>query len=176
MRRVLLVVILLVGAVTVPAAPAAAPEWCPDRMIQGNHHLSSFAVNPPYVAAELGWTGASNALLRARTSGNSLGPWERFQFVCAQGPDIYGIKSVANGRFVSAELGWSGSDYGLLRARATSIGPWERFRIPNTAATSIRSMANGRWVSAEAGWSGSRRGLLRARATAVGPWEVYTVW
>jgi hypothetical protein len=33
----------------------------------------------------------------------------------------------ANGLYVSAEIGYTGSYYGMLRARATSIGPWEIF-------------------------------------------------
>jgi hypothetical protein len=37
------------------------------------------------------------------------------------------ITSLANGRIVSAELGYGGGDNGMLRARATAIGPWEQF-------------------------------------------------
>jgi hypothetical protein len=32
---------------------------------------------------------------------------------------------------VSAELGYGGSSYAELRARACSIGPWEQYTIPN---------------------------------------------
>ncbi|MEV6487598.1 hypothetical protein AB0M20_03010 [Actinoplanes sp. NPDC051633] len=79
----------------------------------------------------------------------------------------------ANRRWVSAEIGYAGSDNGMLRARATAIGPYERFEICYATATrfSIRSWANGRWVSAELGYTGSRYGMLRARATSIGPWE-----
>lgn len=36
--------------------------------------------------------------------------------------------SVANSRYTSAELGYTGSYYGMLRARSTSAGTWEKFR------------------------------------------------
>jgi hypothetical protein len=176
MRRVLLVVAVVLAATGVTAAPAYAPTWCPSVMTEGQHWISALSANPNYVSAELGWTGNSYGRLRARTDGNHLGPWELFQLICVQGPDVYAIRSVANGRYVSAELGWTGSSYGLLRARATTIGPWERFRIPATALTTIRSTANGRYVTAEVGWTGSSYGSLRARATAVGDWEYFVVW
>jgi hypothetical protein len=87
------------------------------------------------------------------------------------------IYSEANHRYVSAELGYTGADYGMLRARASSVGPWERFEIcySSVALThfSFRSLANGRWVSAELGYTGSRYAMLRARATSIGPWEKF---
>jgi hypothetical protein len=95
----------------------------------------------------------------------------------AQAVDCHDIAlySEANHRYVSAELGYTGSDYGMLRARATSIGPWERFEICYASASnfnfSLRSLANGRWVSAELGYTGSRYAMLRARAGSIGPWE-----
>src|SRR5260370_38014898 len=39
------------------------------------------------------------------------------------------ILSAANARWVSAELGYTGGNYAMLRARATSIGPWERYAL-----------------------------------------------
>ncbi|WP_143229491.1 fascin domain-containing protein [Actinophytocola xanthii] len=85
------------------------------------------------------------------------------------------IRSLANGRLVSAELGWGGNDYGLLRARATALGAWEWFRVCfNGSNSTIRSLANNRYVSAEIGWGGNDYGLLRARATAVGAWERFS--
>jgi hypothetical protein len=87
------------------------------------------------------------------------------------------LYSEANHRYVSAELGYSGSDYAMLRARATSIGPWERFEICYTTTYgthfSFRSLANGLWVSAELGYGGSLYGMLRARAGSIGSWEKF---
>ncbi|MBA2729130.1 MAG: hypothetical protein H0U48_00005 [Euzebyaceae bacterium] len=39
------------------------------------------------------------------------------------------ILALGNGRYVSAELDYTGNGYGMLRARATGIGGWERFII-----------------------------------------------
>lgn len=44
------------------------------------------------------------------------------------GSGTIALRSCANGRFVSTELGYSGSSYGMLRARATAIGPWEEYK------------------------------------------------
>ena len=41
------------------------------------------------------------------------------------------IQSDANNLYVSAELGYTGGNYGMLRARATSIGPWEQYVTAN---------------------------------------------
>ncbi|MBO3741559.1 fascin domain-containing protein [Actinoplanes flavus] len=86
------------------------------------------------------------------------------------------IRSVANGRYVSAEIGWDGPYYGALRARATSVGPWERFTVCRDAGsgvTRIRAQANNDFVSAELDYAGARYGLLRAQAETVGGWERY---
>ncbi|MEV6487597.1 hypothetical protein AB0M20_03005 [Actinoplanes sp. NPDC051633] len=84
----------------------------------------------------------------------------------------------ANRRWVSAEIGYAGSDNGMLRARATAIGPYERFEICYLSTDnynfSLRSLANNRWVSAELGYTGSRYAMLRARATSIGPWEKFS--
>ncbi|GDY32848.1 fascin domain-containing protein [Gandjariella thermophila] len=97
------------------------------------------------------------------------------QVVCSN--NVY-ITSRANGRIVSAELGYSGNNYAMLRARATAVGPWERYTIctdTRSGLSSIASQANRRIVSAELGYSGGDYAMLRARATAVGPWELYRI-
>ncbi|HXA60500.1 MAG TPA: hypothetical protein VNW94_15180, partial [Streptosporangiaceae bacterium] len=72
----------------------------------------------------------------------------------------------ANGLYVTAELGsgYTGADYGMLRARATSVGPWERFEecplVPYTIT--LRSEANGLYVTAELGYTGTENGMLVA--------------
>ncbi|WP_283136608.1 fascin domain-containing protein [Rhizohabitans arisaemae] len=89
-------------------------------------------------------------------------------------PDI-ALTSLANGRFVSAELGYTGADEGMLRARAGQKGTWERFTICFDGVNStIRSQANGRYVSAELSYGGADNGMLRARATVVGSWERFS--
>lgn len=168
MRRILLTVVLLVSFLGLTATPAYAPEWCPAHMISSNLRIGS----DRYVAAELSRTGDGYGQLRARTPANNVGPWEVFRLVCVQGPDVYAIRSVANGRHVSAEISWTGNRYGLLRARATTIGPWEQFRIPNSGLIkTIYSLANNRYVTAELSWTGDAYASLRARATSAGTWE-----
>ncbi|WP_147426578.1 fascin domain-containing protein [Trinickia fusca] len=87
------------------------------------------------------------------------------------------ITSIANSDFVSAELGYAGDEYAMLRARATVEGPWEKYtvcNVPTGGYWTIQSEANGLYVSAELGDAGAQYGMLRARATVVGPWEKYT--
>jgi hypothetical protein len=168
MRRILLIVALVVSVLGVTATPAAAPEWCPASMTSRNVRFGS----ERYVAAELSRTGDGYGQLRARTPANNVGPWEVFRLVCVHGPNVYAIRSVANGRYVTAEISWTGNRNGLLRARATSIGPWEQFRIPNgVSIVTLFSLANSRYVTVENGWTGDSYASLRARATAVGTWE-----
>ncbi|GAA4966820.1 fascin domain-containing protein [Actinoplanes utahensis] len=86
------------------------------------------------------------------------------------------IRSTANGRYVTTEIGWDGGDHGSLRARSTTAGPWERFTVcrdPESGVTRIRAQANGDFVSAELDNAGARYGLLRAQADKVGGWERY---
>lgn len=86
------------------------------------------------------------------------------------------ITSVANNLYVSAEVGWAGTRYGTLRARAVRADLWERYQLCYFAGTyALKSLANGRYVSAEFGWSGDAFGTLRARATEVAAWERFYI-
>jgi hypothetical protein len=88
------------------------------------------------------------------------------------------IHSLANNLFVSAELGYSGGNSAMLRARASVVGPWELYQLCNFVNTTtwfIVSQANGLAVSAELGYSGGNYGMLRARASVIGPWEQFAV-
>ena len=90
-------------------------------------------------------------------------------------PSATSIRSVANSRFLSAELSYSGASYGMLRARSTSVGGWEQFRFVgdcgSSAGCAIQSVASGLYVSAELNYSGAWNGVLRARSSSVGTWE-----
>ncbi len=80
-----------------------------------------------------------------------------------------------NEKIVSAELGWSGSRNGALRARADEWGPWEKFTLCiNDAYATLKSNANGKYVSVEMNAAEPYKYMLRARATKVGPWEKFT--
>jgi putative metal-binding protein len=90
------------------------------------------AHNGRYVTAELGRSGDDNALLRARAT--VIAEWERFTFeqTAQTGDFVRGaIKSAANGRFVTAELGYPEDNlrWGMLRARATVKDRWEQFEL-----------------------------------------------
>lgn len=89
------------------------------------------------------------------------------------------FQSYQNSKFVSTELGYSGGNYAMLRARASQLGPWEQYTVcvdDSTSLMTIQSQANGLFVSAELGYSGSSYAMLRARASSVGPWEQYFLY
>jgi len=89
------------------------------------------------------------------------------------------IRSIANGRYVSAELGYTGSNYAMLRARASSQGTWETysaFHYNSDNQIGFYSTANFYWVSTEIGYTGSNYAMLRARQSgARGLWEDYNL-
>jgi hypothetical protein len=135
---------------------------------------SAASGNGDFVSAELGYTGTSYGMLRARAT--TQGSWEMWTEVVLPNGNV-AFRSNANGLYVSAELGNTGSTYGELRARASVIGPWENFQPvfgSDGTTYSIRSVANGLYVSAELGYTGSNYAMLRARASSVGPWEQFT--
>ena len=107
------------------------------------------------------WTGLPSEKYRV----SSDGPW------CS----LTSIKSVANGRFVTADIGAAGAHYGKLRAAASAASSWERFTFvgdcSSSAGCGIRAGANGRYVSAEVNYTGGGIGMLRARATSMQGWE-----
>lgn len=92
--------------------------------------------------------------------------------------DQESILSAANNLWVSAELGYGGANYAMLRARASVIGPWEQFALCYDYTAGfwyIVSDANSNAVSTELGYGGGSNGMLRARASVVGPWEQYVL-
>lgn len=139
--------------------------------------------NGDFVAAEFGSAVGSEfyGMLRARST--SPGIWESFD-ECrdpVSGRTILYSNAIGTpwyDRAVSAELGYPGIYYGMLRARATAVGPWETFYTPRGPCsgfcnTTFYSSANQRFVSAELGYTGAYYGMLRARATTVGLWEEF---
>jgi hypothetical protein len=141
-------------------------------------HTSSVAAHQPGRRASLRavkrFTQFAVALLMA-SAGVAVTPSSAHAAACG---NVY-IDNAANGLTVSAELGYSGSRYGELRARATTLGPWEKFTLcyvgSSTTVFTLRSQANGLYVSNEEGYGGDYRYMLRARATSVGPWEEFTM-
>jgi hypothetical protein len=86
------------------------------------------------------------------------------------------LYNVGLGRYVSAELDYSGSSYAMLRARATAVGPYERFNYcwDSAGFAAFQSRANGKWVAAEMDNVGSSYAMLRARSNSIGNWEKFT--
>jgi hypothetical protein len=153
----------VVGVVAGTARPAHAVS-CYDGWLRSD-------ANGRYVSTELNYTGVDKYMLRARRTG-SPGAWEQYEFCWGinNNPAQVAIRSKANFRWVSAELGYGGGRYGMLRARATSIGPWETFN----AGYGLRNITNWRWVTAELGYGGGLYGMLRARGDHYGPWEHFS--
>jgi hypothetical protein len=89
---------------------------------------------------------------------------------------VHSLSFTANGRYVSAEMAYTGDNSAMLRARATAIGPWERYALFHNRRTgryALFSKANLRFVSTELGYTGGSYAMLRARATAIGPSEQF---
>jgi hypothetical protein len=169
---------LVAMAIIALGSPAVAEEAAPAPVCNINSLIMPLADNH-YVSAELGYGGALYGMLRSRAA--TPGPWENFK-ICYRyegATKVVYILNERNLRYVSAELGYTGVDHGMLRARATDVGPWEKFTIarwgPNPKMYTIQSQRNGRYVSVELGYGGVRHGMLRARATAIGPWEKFLI-
>jgi hypothetical protein len=173
LRLMLGALIVTTGAVAVGAPNANAATSCFEATL--NHPHTGFG----YVAAEVGVNGPydwDNLLgtLRAR-SGSQIGPWEKFE-VCrvtdASGFRLYDtIRSKRNSMYVSAELDYTGSMYGLLRARAGGVGTWQQFqfeRLPDPCgcAFAIKLPRNGRYVEVREGTGGLLEKALFATRSA----------
>jgi hypothetical protein len=150
----------------------------PDLIVCSDPVMIRSAANNLYVSAELGYTGASYAMLRARAA--AVGPWEQWYVCRDEANENTFMQSDATDLVVSAELGYTGANYGMLRARASDVGPWETFYTPSDpgspgpTTTYFYSAANDSYVSAELGYTGASYAMLRARATAFGPWETFS--
>lgn len=79
---------------------------------------------------------------------------------------------VANSLFVSAELGYTGSGYAMMRARSSSLGSWEswtKVSLPG-GLIALRNNANSKYASADPGTS-----ELHASAAQIGENEVFSM-
>ncbi len=131
-----------------------------------------------------GYKSAYQNLLNQQAANRAAGKAVTANTVTAANePDECGaagyIKSTYNGLYVSAEFGYTGNNYAMLRARSSTVGSWELFHFcwfPRTGTYSIISNVNKLWTSAELGYGGNQYGMLRARSGTVGPWERYRVW
>ncbi|MGH9278701.1 MAG: glycoside hydrolase family 30 beta sandwich domain-containing protein, partial [Acidimicrobiales bacterium] len=114
--------------------------------------------------------GMSNA----EAAGLALGP--TMPMCSSPSYRIVSIRSNANGRTVSAEFGYGGNDYAMLRARNNGVGgAWETFRLIGdcNSGCGIQSAHTRQFVAAEAGYQGYAWGEMRARSGGIGGWETF---
>ncbi|UTR81819.1 endonuclease/exonuclease/phosphatase family protein [Streptomyces cavourensis] len=104
---------------------------------KGSHAALRSEANGLYVSAEFHDSGSHMGMLRARQSG-AIGNWERFELVPRGDDGWYALKynftegGKSQDYYVSAEVNSTGSDEGLLRARASAEnapGSWELFQL-----------------------------------------------
>jgi hypothetical protein len=88
----------------------------------------------------------------------------------------YTFLSLANSRYVSVELGYTGIRQNMLRARATVPRAWELFFLCfDDTYDYILSVGADRFVSVEVGYTGPYYAMLRARATVPDLWERFVI-
>ncbi|MEW2069592.1 hypothetical protein [Streptomyces sp. NPDC007346] len=98
----------------------------------------------------------------------------------AHEPELIGLQSARNGKFVAAELNYAAPNTGALRARSSFItGGWEGFAFEwdeNSDTYALRNLANNRYVAVEKNFTGTSQNVLRTRSTAVGGWEKFVLY
>src|SRR4029450_6873172 len=84
--------------------------------------------------------------------------------------------SPSNKFWATAEMGYGGTDYAMMRSRSNIHGVWQSFTLVDSGdgAIAIKSNYNGRYLSAETSYTGGDYGMLRARATAIGGTEKFS--
>ncbi|GGK28636.1 hypothetical protein GCM10010124_21670 [Pilimelia terevasa] len=189
MKRTIVTAAVVLGSLALPAVAEAAPtapsgnvaRQLSDAARAGRADCgrsSLFRTQPDgrtvYASNEMDYTGALANLVRLRAPAD--GPWEELD-ICAHldgGSTYLTFQSIANDKYLSAELGATGIDYGMVRARGERIGPWEKFDIDcdgDEGPCYLKSLANNRYLSVEEGHSGTRKNMLRARSATKGEWE-----
>ena len=147
---------------------------------------STFLVLPIFIniAHAVEYLGGQTIDLRSSNGGNfvsarleqggnlvsiatSVQDWEEFDVVDA-GSGWFALKSHANGKFVTANIGLP---YAPLQAAASTIQQWEMFQIVDAGGGNIalKSRANNLYVStrSDAGMA------VRAQAGTIQAWETY---
>lgn len=101
--------------------------------------------------------------------------------LCNGGANHYTIwTSLAANKYVTAEFGYGGNLWGMVRAANDYAGAWETWTICSwwegaTKVSFIKNEHNDRYVSAELKYTGADQGMLRARATSVNAWEKFRI-
>ncbi|WNM41967.1 S8 family serine peptidase [Micromonospora halotolerans] len=148
------------GAKPLIARSASIGAWETFQIVDNTDGTISLkaTINGRYVTAP----STTSPLIASKTT---IGTAEKFDFD-APAP-VVGIKSLANGKFVTAESAGAKP----LIARSASVGAWEKFEIVSAGDgyIGIRSLANNMFVVAE---SAGAKPLI-ARSAAIGPWETF---
>ncbi|MCW2143644.1 hypothetical protein BXY51_008241 [Actinoplanes cyaneus] len=171
------------NSTTVPAG-APAPNY--PRLADSRDscaYVSIRARSGRWLADEVGGGGALEGRLRAR-SGSIDGPWEMMWLCWNAGTGTYYLAAQRNYHDtllnVAAEMGSSGSEQGVLRARtdpSMPINTWELFHIGSHDGWTTFRQWEGPYVASEEDWTGSDQFTLRARTTAaLGTWEQFAVY
>lgn len=160
-RRLLVLLVALAAALVVPAAPASAAP------------APAAAAPAAATAPDRPLTAAAGGAVKALKQRAAAAPG--IQALLCQRTYFWFFTRIGGSAIVSAELGYTGGNYGQLRARAGTVGPWEWFDVCYDEAGDWFAIKgpNGRWVSVEMGYVNGSYAMLRARATAVGPWEKF---
>ncbi|GHJ57182.1 hypothetical protein Nm8I071_64890 [Nonomuraea sp. TT08I-71] len=150
------------GAKPLIARAAAIGAWEKFQIVDNTDGTISLkaAINGRYVTAP----STTSPLIASKTA---IGTAEKFDFDAAA--PVVGIKSLANGKFVTAE---SAGSLPLI-ARSATVGAWEKFEIVNVGdgygSIGLKALVNGKFVAAE---SAGAKPLI-ARSTSIGPWETF---
>ncbi|MGC4894270.1 S8 family serine peptidase [Micromonospora sp. DT31] len=148
------------GAKPLIARSAAIGAWEKFQVIDNTDGTISLkaVVNGRYVTAP----STTSPLIASKTS---IGNAEKFDFD-ASAP-VVGIKSLANGKFVTAENGGTKP----LIARSATVGAWEKYELVNVGdgygTFGLKALVNGKFVTAD---SAGAKPLI-ARGASIGAWE-----
>jgi hypothetical protein len=106
-------------------------------------------------------------------SGSETGTWQAIphrDFNCS-------FRARVNHKYVTAQVKFTGSLAGVLRAQASTIGPAEKFVCHAIGVNlyAIKSRANGKYATAAVKAKGALQGVLRAQASSISARERYTL-
>lgn len=172
---VLGVVAVVFGAVLVASQGQAAPLR-PDAVLQPHGCGTVDLVNAwtgLAVSVELGSDATFPGELRARAT--KIGPWEKFTY-CIDDNNVFTLKSLANGEYVSCEENFDPPYQYLLRARASTVGSWEKYVRYSNGDTFGFTGSPSYWVTGDLNFTGNDKGILLANRKTKGSWETWAMY
>jgi hypothetical protein len=149
--------------------------------------IATFIAPGPTLAAtpatdEIGVTGVKHAALRDLHEKNRAAQvassGAATQAMNCDWNTAYTIFSRVTGKYASTEIGYSGADYAMVRARAAAVGPWELYISCYDSALDYNafiSLENGNYLRAEVSYPGGSDGMVRAAGTTAGVAEQFRI-